>query len=100
MTCPDIKTCKRRSGKESCRFWLQFPMRQNDEPLNAPGTWLWNCADVWSAIFARNMSLSLIGNQAAVEGLRNQVATQNTVLDAALSYQIERHRLPHAPRED
>ena len=100
MTCPDIKTCKLRTGAKSCRLWLQFPMRGADEPINAPGTWQWNCAFVWNAVFARNMSLSLIGNQSAVESLRNQVATQNTVLAGAISYQQELERLPDATRED
>ena len=75
-------------------------MREANEPLNAPGTWQWNCADVWSALFARQMALSLIGNQAAVEGLRNQVSNQNTVLSGALAYQQERERLTDATRQD
>ena len=75
-------------------------MREASEPLNAAGTWQWNCAHVWNAVFARQMALSLIGNQAAVEGLRNQVSNQNTVLSGALEYQQQRDRLSHAPRED
>ena len=99
MKCPDIKTCKLKTGSKDCRLWLQFPMRDAAEPLNAPGTWQWNCAFAWSAIFARQMALTLIGNQAAVEQLRNQVSNQNTVLSDAFEYRQQQDRLTHA-RED
>ena len=78
---------------------MRFPLREASEPLNAPGTWQWDCAFAWNARFAFQVALTSIGNQAAVEGLRNQVSRQNTVLAGAIEYHQDMQRLSDA-RED
>ena len=80
-----------------CAHWLAFPMRENTEPLNAPGILQYDCTFNWGPRFQAQTTMGILGTQAAIEDMRNETVARQ---DRALALAAQNGKLIGASSKD
>ena len=63
--------------QDKCMWWTDFAVARMGDPENVPGERRWDCSINWSAIFQYSSNYRLLGNQAAIESFRNDIADKS-----------------------